>query len=167
MCQNYPLKYTILRSETLYLQTLTCPPFLVWFGIHGYSCTFGIFGAWDGCNIIVRHSKKQDAGTGEPFDFQIRKVLSYLDIYISQNIWLCKGDFEGQFQTTLQVKDINFWSENSNLLFSFSFNFWQELSSPVILHTVDAILKRLNHLSHIFVSNCKGTSINDVPFLGR
>ena len=26
---------------------------------------------------------------------------SYLDIYISQNIRLCKGDFEGQFQTTL------------------------------------------------------------------
>jgi hypothetical protein len=26
---------------------------------------------------------------------------SYLDIYISQNISLCKGDFEGQFQTSL------------------------------------------------------------------
>ena len=33
---------------------------------------------------------------------------SYLDIYISQNIRLCKGDFEGQFQTTLQAKGINF-----------------------------------------------------------
>ena len=33
---------------------------------------------------------------------------SYLDIYISQNIRLYKGDFEGQFQTTLQAKDINF-----------------------------------------------------------
>ena len=32
---------------------------------------------------------------------------SYLDIYISQNIRLCKGDFEGQFQTTLQAKGIN------------------------------------------------------------
>ena len=33
---------------------------------------------------------------------------SYLYIYISQNIRLRKGDFEGQSQTTLQVKDINF-----------------------------------------------------------
>ena len=29
---------------------------------------------------------------------------SYLDIYISQNIRLCKGDFEGQFQTSLQTR---------------------------------------------------------------
>ena len=33
---------------------------------------------------------------------------SYLDIYISQNIRLCKGDFEGKFQTILQAKGINF-----------------------------------------------------------
>ena len=33
---------------------------------------------------------------------------NYLDIHISQNIRLCKGDFEGQFQTTLQAKGINF-----------------------------------------------------------
>jgi hypothetical protein len=32
----------------------------------------------------------------------------YLDIYISQNIRLCKGDFEGKFQTILQAKGINF-----------------------------------------------------------
>ena len=34
---------------------------------------------------------------------------SYLDIYISQNIRLCKGNFEGEFQTTLQAKGINFF----------------------------------------------------------
>ena len=34
---------------------------------------------------------------------------SYLDIYISQNIRLCKGDFEGKFQTILQAKGINFF----------------------------------------------------------
>jgi hypothetical protein len=34
---------------------------------------------------------------------------SYLDIYISQNITLCKSDFEGKFQTNLQAKPINFF----------------------------------------------------------
>ena len=33
---------------------------------------------------------------------------SYLDIYISQNIRLCKGDFDSQFQATLQDNGINF-----------------------------------------------------------
>ena len=46
---------------------------------------------------------------------------SYLDIYISQNLKLCKGDFAGKFQIILQAKGINFLSENSDLLFSFSF----------------------------------------------
>ena len=46
---------------------------------------------------------------------------SYLDIYISQNIRLGKGDFEGKFQTILQPKGIIFLSENSDLLLSFSF----------------------------------------------
>ena len=34
---------------------------------------------------------------------------SYLDIYISQNIRLWKGDFEGKFQPNLQAKAINFF----------------------------------------------------------
>ena len=46
---------------------------------------------------------------------------SYLNIYISWKIRLCVVDLENQFQTTLLAKDINFWSENSGLLFSFSF----------------------------------------------
>ena len=33
---------------------------------------------------------------------------SYLDIYISQNIRLCKGDIEGKFQAVLQAKGIIF-----------------------------------------------------------
>jgi hypothetical protein len=32
---------------------------------------------------------------------------SYLDIYISQKIRLCKGDFEGKFQFNLQAKLLN------------------------------------------------------------
>ena len=34
---------------------------------------------------------------------------SYLNIYISQNIRLCKGDFEGKFQTILLAKVIIFF----------------------------------------------------------
>ena len=33
---------------------------------------------------------------------------SYLDIYISQNIRLCKGDFEGQLQTSLEARIMYF-----------------------------------------------------------
>ena len=33
---------------------------------------------------------------------------SYLDIYISQKIRLCKGDFEGKFQTSVQASIMNF-----------------------------------------------------------
>ena len=42
------------------------------------------------------------------FTYVAKTHCSYLYIYISQNIRLCKGDFEGQFQTTLQAKGINF-----------------------------------------------------------
>ena len=43
---------------------------------------------------------------------------SYLNIYISQKIRLCVVDLEGQFQTTLQAKDINFliWKFRSIIL---------------------------------------------------
>ena len=43
---------------------------------------------------------------------------SYLDIYISQKIRLCKGDFEGKFQFNLQAKSINFlgWKFRSIIL---------------------------------------------------
>ena len=50
-------------------------------------------------------------------------VARYLDIYISQNIRLCKGDFERQFQTTLQTKGIN--SRKMNLSRNF-INFFFE-----------------------------------------
>ena len=38
-----------------------------------------------------------------------RAHCSYLDIYISQNLELCKGDFAGKFQIILQAKGINFF----------------------------------------------------------
>ena len=37
-----------------------------------------------------------------------RAHCSYLEIYISQKISLCKGDFEGKFQTSVQTSIINF-----------------------------------------------------------
>ena len=43
------------------------------------------------------------------FNSQPTAHCSYLDIYISQNIRLCKCDFEGKFQTILQAKGINFF----------------------------------------------------------
>ena len=63
---------------------------------------------------------------------------SYLDIYISQNIRLCKGDFEGQFQTSLQARIIIFVPENSYLLYPFSFYFLHELSNPLLFALVAA-----------------------------
>ena len=78
---------------------------------------------------------------------------SYLNIYISRKIRLCVVDLEGQFQTTLPAKPINFLSENSDLLFSYSSIFCRSCQIHCFLHTVDAISKRLNHLSHIFASN--------------
>ena len=57
---------------------------------------------------------------------------SHLDIYISQKMKLCVVNLEGQFQTSLEAKLINFLSENSDLLFSFFFYFLQELSNPVL-----------------------------------
>ena len=73
---------------------------------------------------------------------------NYLDIYISRKIRLCVVDLKGQFQTTLEAKDIIFLSASLGLLFSFFFYFLQEFSNP--LHTVDAIPKRLKYLSCIF-----------------
>ena len=39
---------------------------------------------------------------------QFKHVNSRLDIYISRNLKLCKGDFAGKFQIILQAKGINF-----------------------------------------------------------
>ena len=37
-----------------------------------------------------------------------RPHCGYLDIYISQKIRLCKGDFESKFQTSVQASIMNF-----------------------------------------------------------
>ena len=43
----------------------------------------------------------------EPILYHLCTHCSYLDIYISQKIRLCKGDFEGKFQFNLQAKLLN------------------------------------------------------------
>ena len=83
-------------------------------------------------------------------------TCSYLDIYISQNIRICKGDFEGQFQTILQAKVSIFWSENADLLFSFSFYFLQNLSNPVLLSRCCCYSKELTWLNNSISNNSTG-----------
>ena len=57
------------------------------------------------CNRDI-HSRLTSWHTG----FQATAHWSCLDIYISQNIRLCKGDFEGQFQTSLQARIMIFFT---------------------------------------------------------
>ena len=63
---------------------------------------------------------------------------SYLDNYISQNIRFCKGDFEGQFQTSLQARIMILFSENSYPL-SISTHFLIFFSRSCQIHAVAAI----------------------------
>ena len=51
----------------------------------------------------------QNKHTGKNFFPNQVSQCSYLDIYISQNLKLCKGDFAGKFQIILQAKGINFF----------------------------------------------------------
>ena len=81
---------------------------------------------------------------------------SNLDIYISQNIRLCKGDFEGQFQTSLQARIMIFfiWKFISIKLIFLLHIFCRSYQIHCFLPTVAAISKRLICFSHIFPSNC-------------
>ena len=70
---------------------------------------------------------------------------NYLDIYISRKIRLCVVDLDGQFQTTLPVKDINLliWKFRSIILIFLLF-FAGNVKSTAFLHTVNAIPKNCN-----------------------
>ena len=79
---------------------------------------------------------------------------NYLGIYISQNIRLYKGDFEGQFQTSLQARIMYTY---------FPSIFCKSCQIHCFLHTIAAISKRLICLSNIFLSNCNSNmSIHDL-----
>ena len=68
----------------------------------------------------------------------LKKMLldRYLDIYISRKIGLCMRWF-GRSKLSI------FWSENSNLLFSFFFYFLQELSNPVLFGHCQCYIKNV------------------------
>ena len=74
--------------------------------------------------------------------FQPIHTVAISNIYISRKIRLCIVDLEGQFQTALQI-----------LHFHFPSIFCRSCQIHCFLHTVDAIHKRLIHLSHIFALN--------------
>ena len=67
---------------------------------------------------------------------------SYLDIYISQKIRLCKDDFEDKFQFNLQAKSITFlvWKFRFIIL-SFLLLFCRICQIHCFLHTVAALPK--------------------------
>ena len=68
----------------------------------------------------------------------LKKLLldHYLDIYISRKIGLCMRWF-GRSKLSI------FWSENSNILFSFFFYFLQELSNPVLFGHCQCYFKKV------------------------
>ena len=67
---------------------------------------------------------------------------NYLEIYISQNIRLCNGDFEGQFQTNLQAKSITFLVWKFKFIINIFLLFFAEfVKIHCFLHTVAAIPK--------------------------
>ena len=87
---------------------------------------------------------------------------SYLDIYISQNIRFCKSDFEEQFQTLYRPKVSIFWSENSDLLFSFSFYFWQNLSNPLLFAHCCCYSKELTCLNCVLMLKSQFRYVNSL-----
>ena len=86
-----------------------------------------------------------------------RAHCSYLDIYISQKIRLCRGDLEGQFQTSLQAKVIIFLSENSDLLHSFFFYFFQNLSNPLLFTHCCSYSNELTYLNCNLTQKCNSS----------
>ena len=102
--------------------------------------------------------------------FPLHSILSthcsYLNIYISQKIRLCVLDLEGQFQTTLPAKAINFliWKFRSIILIFLLF-FCRSCQIQCFLHTwcYSKELKYLNcNLTQTCDSNYFGNSINSV-----
>ena len=84
------------------------------------------------CVFLQLQKNRNENICGLCHNFWTNPHCSYLDIYISQKIRLCEGDFESKFQTSVQPVSWFFWSENSDLLNSFSFYFLQELSNPLL-----------------------------------
>ena len=76
-----------------------------------------------GRRMVWKYGRKQKLNFSVVYSFQFwfnltKTHCSYFNIYISWKIRLCVVDLEGQFQTTLQAKDINFliWKFRSIIL---------------------------------------------------
>ena len=76
---------------------------------------------------------------------------SYLDIHISRKIRLCVVDLEGQFQTSLQSKPINFftWKFRSIICTHFSSIFCRNCQIHCFSHTVATIPKSWHIINHV------------------
>ena len=69
------------------------------------------------------------------------------------------GDFEGQFQTSLQVKVINFFYLKIQIYYShLSSIFCRSCQIQCFLDNVNAISKRLKYLIRVFTSNCNSNT---------
>ena len=69
---------------------------------------------------------------------------SYLDIYISQNIRLCKGDFEGKYQTKLQAKLINFLIWKFTFILLIFLLFFAEFVKSTAFYTLLLLFQRVD-----------------------
>ena len=101
------------------------------------------------------------------------KMLSYLGINTTVGSWvhtaaiwtltfhkisdfvrvILKVNFKQLYRSKVSI----FWPEMSNMFTHFPSIFFRSCQIQCILHTVDAIPKTLNHLSHILASNCNSS----------
>ena len=74
----------------------------------------------------------------------VKTHCSYLNIYISQTIRLCKGDFEGKFQFNLQAKSITFlgWKFRSIILIFLLF--FAEFVKSTAFYTLLLLFQRVD-----------------------
>ena len=93
--------------------------------------------------------------------FDTLSHCSYLDIYISRKIRLCVVDLEHQFQTTLQVKDINFFYLKIQIYQNytqpdFSWNVNVQIATVCLWHCLNLTLLNKNKEINIVWGSSKG-----------
>ena len=69
---------------------------------------------------------------------------SYLDIYISPNIRLWKGDFEGKFQSNIQAKTINFIIWKCRFILLIFLLFFAEFVKSSAFYTLLLLFQRVD-----------------------
>ena len=85
---------------------------------------------------------------------------SYLDIYISQNIWLWKGDFEGKVQSNLKAKTINFFIRKIRFIKLIFLLFFAEFVKSSAFYTLLLLFQRVDmfelwFLHQIAIQTCQ------------